>query len=92
MTYRTSPDIPNLPTLDDVIQRPHDLLARSLAIQSMDLQYVDVRAQTGDTGIDGVEDVLPREADAVDETAVVGTRGRDRGHAAFVVDAEVAFG
>ena len=58
----------------------------------MDLQHIDVRAQAVDAGIHRIEDVLPREADAVDEAAVVGARGRDRGHTAFVVNAEVAFG
>lgn len=58
----------------------------------MDLQDIDVGTQPLDTGVDSVEDVLAREADAVDPGAVVGARGRDGGLVALVVDAEIALG
>lgn len=90
-TYRTRTNIPNLPTIDNIIQRPHDLLARRLAIQAVNLQDINVGAQTLDTGVDSVEDVFARQADAVDPGAVVGARGGNGRLVALVVDAEVAF-
>lgn len=59
----------------------------------MDLQHVDVRPQARDALVDGVEDVLARQADAVDELrAVVGARREDGRLRAVLGDAEVAFG
>ena len=42
--HRRRPDVPHPPFFYDVVQRPHDLLARRRPVQSMDLQHVDVRA------------------------------------------------
>ena len=91
-TYRTRPNIPHLPTLHHVIQRPHDLLARRLAIQPVDLQHVDVGAQPLDASVHRVEDVLPRQSDAVDEAGVVASGRRDGRLTALIVHAEEALG
>lgn len=58
----------------------------------MDLQDIDIRAQTLNTSVDSVEDVLARETDAVHEAAVVTARGGDWRELALVVNAEEAFG
>lgn len=60
----------------------------------MDLQHVDVRPQAPHTGVDRVEDVLPRQPDAVDpDGPVVGGAGGDGGGAvAVLVDAQEALG
>lgn len=60
MTYRASTDIPHLAALNHIVQSLHDLLARRLAVQTVDLQHVDVRAETLDAGVDRVEDMLAR--------------------------------
>lgn len=58
----------------------------------MDLQHVDVCAQTFHAGIDGIEDVLARQAGAVDEGAVVCGGCSDGWEFALVVDAEETLG
>lgn len=92
MTYRASTDVPHLAALNHIVQSFHDLLARGLAVQTVDLQHVDVRAEPLDAGVDRVEDVLARQADAVDEVAVVAGRGRDGREVALVVNAVEALG
>lgn len=89
-TYRTRPNVPHLPTLHHVVQRPHDLLLRRLAVQPVDLQHVDVSAQPLDASLHRVEDMLPRQSDAVDEVAVVAPARRDGRLAPLIVDAEEA--
>lgn len=54
----------------------------------MQLQHIDVCTQTFDAGVDGVEDVLARQAGAVDEGAVVCSACGDGWELALVVDAE----
>lgn len=54
----------------------------------MQLQHIDVRAQTFDAGVDGVEDVLARQAGAVDKGAVVCSASGDGWEITLVVDTE----
>ena len=91
-TYRASTDVPNLPALDNVVQRLHDLLARGIPVQTVDLQYIDVRAQTFHAGVDGIEDMLARQAGTVDKGAVVFGGCGDGWELALVVDAEETLG
>lgn len=58
----------------------------------MDLQDVNVCAQTFDTSIDCIEDMLARQSGAVDERTVVGSGGRDGRELALVINAEEALG
>jgi hypothetical protein len=58
VTYRASTNIADLAALDDIVQGLHDFLARSVAIQTMDLEHIDVRAETLDACVNGIEDVL----------------------------------
>ena len=58
----------------------------------MDLQHVDVGAEAGDGGVDGVEDVFPAQADTVYHLTVVGGDAADVGGAVVGRDAEVALG
>lgn len=58
----------------------------------MDLQYIDVCAQTFHAGIDSIEYVLARQASAVDEGAVVRGGCGDGWEFALVVDAEETLG
>jgi len=58
----------------------------------MNLQDIDVRAQPLDARLDGVKDVLARQANAIDELAVVVRGGGDgRLDARVVGHAEIAF-
>ena len=85
-------DVADLAAVNDVVEGLHDFLAGGVAVQAVDLEDVDVGTQALDTGVDGVEDVLAGETDAVDEFAVVDSRGGDRGHLAFVVNTKEALG
>jgi hypothetical protein len=85
-------DVADLAAVDDVIEGLHDFLAGGVAVQTVDLENVDVGAQALNAGVDGVENVLAGETDAVHELAIVDSRGGDRGHLAFVVDTEEALG
>jgi hypothetical protein len=54
----------------------------------MDLQHVDVRAKSLHARIDGVKDVFPRQADAIDPLAIIAAR--ERGVGIPVIDAKVS--
>lgn len=58
----------------------------------MNLQNIDIRAQSLNAGIDSIEDMLPGQTDTVNELAVVFAREPDRRLLTLIVDAEVAFG
>lgn len=90
--HGTSTNVPDLAAVDDIVERLHNLLPRSVAVQPVDLQHVDIGTQTLDTGVDGVENVLAGETHAVHEVTVVGPGGGNWGHFAFVVDTKEAFG
>lgn len=92
VTYRASTDIAHLPTLNNIVKSLHDLLTRRLPVQAVNLEYIDVRAESLNASVHRVEDMLPRQTDAVDEGAVVACRRRDRREVALVVDAEEALG
>lgn len=92
MTYRAGTDVSDLSALNDIVESLHDLLARCAPIQAVDLQDVDVCAQTFDASIDGVKDVLAREAHTVDECSVVLCGGGDGRELALVIDAVEALG
>lgn len=92
MAYRAGADISHFAAFNDVVESAHDLLARRVAVQPVNLQHVDISAEPLDTGVDCVEDVLARQAHTVDKGAVVARRRRNRRLAAAVVDAEEALG
>jgi hypothetical protein len=56
----------------------------------MDLQHINVRAEPLHTRIDSVEDVFPRQADAIDPLAIIDAC--ERGVRVPVIHAKVAFG
>jgi hypothetical protein len=58
----------------------------------MNLQDVDVRAQSLYAGIYRIEDVLAGQTDTVDQVTVVASRRRNRREIALVVHAEEALG
>jgi hypothetical protein len=89
--HRTRANVSHLPALYHVIQRLHDFFSWRISVQAMDLQNVNICAQSRDTRIHRIEDVLSRQALTVDHIAVIG-RGLVDGTAdvAFV-DAEEAF-
>ena len=87
-TYRTSTNISHLPAFNNIIESLHNFLPRRLPIQPVDLQYINVRAQSGNAGVHSVEDMLARQADSVDEVVVVASACGDRWVFAFIVDAE----
>lgn len=90
LTYRTSTDIPHLPTLHHIIQRFHDFLPRRLAIETVNLQNIDVGAQPTHTRIHSIEYVLPRQADLVHHFSVISAHSRNW-WLPFGRNAEIAF-
>ena len=58
----------------------------------MDLQYVEVSAQSAHAGVHRIENVLPGQANPVDPVAVVPACGGDRRLLASVVDSKIALG
>lgn len=71
ITHRAGSNVARLARLHDVVERPHDLLGRGLAVSPVDLEDVRVGPQALDGCVDGVHDVLPTETALVD-------LGRDR--------------
>lgn len=64
-------NISNPALLDDIVQSLHDLLSRCASVQAMDLENVDVCAQSLHALLYGVEDVLATQADFIDRLAVI---------------------
>lgn len=58
----------------------------------MNLQHIDIRAESLHARINRIEDMLPRETSAIDEFTVVCRRRRNGWKFALVINAEVAFG
>jgi hypothetical protein len=58
----------------------------------VDLQDVNISAEPGDGGVDGVQDVFARQADSVYHLAVVGGDAADVGGGVVGRDTEVALG
>jgi len=58
----------------------------------MDLEKIDIGAQSLNAVINSIDDMLAGETDTVNERAVVLAREPDWGLLALVVDAEVALG
>ena len=90
-TYRASADISHLPTLDDIIQRFHDLLPRRASIQAMDLQDVDISAQSLHARVYSIEDMFPRQANLVHPFTVVSAYGCNAWLRTIGCNAKVAF-
>jgi len=59
--HRRCPDVPNLAAFDDVVECLHDFFSGHFGIQTVNLKNIDVRAEPGDAGVDGVKDVFPGE-------------------------------
>lgn len=91
-TYWAGTKVPNLSALNNIVKRLHDLLARSLPVQSVDLQHIDICAETFDASIDCIENVLARQTGTVDKETVVGRRGGNGREISLVIDTEEAFG
>lgn len=92
MTYRASTNIADLAALDNIVQSLHDFLAGSVTVQTVNLEHVDVRAKTLDAGVNGIEDMLARQTDAVDKSPFVARGLPDGWELALVVDAVEALG
>lgn len=59
-TYRARAQVPNPSLLDNIVKGFHDFLPRSLSIEPVDLQHVDVSAESFYACFNCVKDVLPR--------------------------------
>jgi hypothetical protein len=65
--HRTRTNIPYLPTPNQIMQRLHRLLKRSIRIETVDLQQINVlQVKTLERSIDSVEDSLARQTTLVD--------------------------
>jgi hypothetical protein len=70
--HRTRANVPHPTLFDNVVQCLHDLLPWCVAVQTVDLEDVDICAQSLNALLHGVENVLPAQADFVYGLAVVG--------------------
>jgi hypothetical protein len=70
--HRTCANVSHPALLNDIVERLHDFFAWCVAVQTVDLQDVDVCAQSLDTLLHSIEDVLAAQADFVHGLAVVG--------------------
>ena len=90
--YRTSTDIADFAALDHIIESLHDLFARGVAVQTVDLEHIDIGTQTLDASVNGIEDVLARQTDSVDEVSFIACGFPDGREFALVIDPEIALG
>jgi hypothetical protein len=89
-SHRACTDVPHLALFNDVVERLHDLFSRCVAIQTVDLQYIDICAQSLHAFLDRVKDVLVAQPDLVDHVAVIRGHRCDAEAGVFFVDAEIA--
>jgi hypothetical protein len=89
-SHRAGTDISHPSLLNNIVQRLHDLLPGCVAVETVDLQNIDVCAQSLNALLHRVEDVLAAQTDLVDHVAVVGGDRCNAEAGVFFVDAEVA--
>lgn len=87
MTYRTRTNVSDFPTLHYVVQCFHDLFPRHVVVESMDLQYINIRPQSSYACIDSIEDMLPRETLSIN--ILITSSLSDTG-LGFLIDAKIA--
>lgn len=90
--YRAAADIPGIATLNHVVQGLHDLFHWSISIKAVSLQHVDISAQALHAPLDGVEDVLSRQADTINPWSVVDGESGCVDRSSGLVDVVEAFG
>jgi hypothetical protein len=71
--HRAGTNVSDPAFLDDIVQSLHDLLPWRASIQAVDLKYVNICAQSLDTLLHCIENVLPAQADFVNRLAIVYT-------------------
>lgn len=77
--HRAGANIPDPTLFNNIVQGSHNLFWRRPAIETVNLQYIDVRAKSLDASLDRIKDVLPRQPDTVHELIVVDRNGVDGG-------------
>src|SRR4051812_32196788 len=90
--HRAGANISHLSTFDNIIERFHDLLTGSGAVQAVDLQHVDICAEAGDRGVDGIKDMLPAEPNTVYHLAIVDGHASNVGGTIIRCDTKITFG
>lgn len=88
--HRAGANISHPTLLNDIVQSLHDFLSWRLSVQAMDLEDIDVRAQSLDALLYCIEDVLAAQTDLVHILAFVRVRSVDREPDVVFVDAKVA--
>lgn len=88
-TYTTSTNVPNLATLDDIVQSSHDSLSWDIVVQYVDLQNVDVCSKSRNASVNSVENMFPAQANLVYHVPIVGAGCGNGWLAPVSVDAEI---
>lgn len=87
--HGTSSDIANLPALHEIVKGFHSLLGRSVVVETMNLEKIDVGSlKTRKRGIDGIEDCLTGETGLVNVVAGVFETGLGDGAETWIVGDE----
>jgi hypothetical protein len=90
-TYAASADVSDFSTLDDIVQSSHDLLPWRIPVQSVNLEHINVSAQSSNTSIDSIENMLSAQTHSVHHFAIVGGRCQNRRQGTIFRDTKVAF-
>lgn len=80
-TYRTSTDISCQPHFDNIVQCLHYLFSWDICIHTLDLEDIDVRAQSFDARLYRIKNVLAGQSDSIHHPAIVdcGCKDEQRG-------------
>lgn len=70
-THRAGTNVTDLAALNNIVEGLHNLLGGHVTIHPVDLEHVNVSAETLNTTVHGLEDMLPREADLVHAGPIV---------------------
>jgi len=71
-THRGSAKISCFSHIDNIIEALHDLLYWRITVKATDLKDINVSAKSNNASVHRIHDMLPGQADSIDEGAVVG--------------------
>ena len=90
-TYRACANVSDFSTFNNIVQCPHNFGPRRFPIHSVNLQDIDVGAETCHACINGIEDVLAGKPDLIDSFPLVGALSTNSWLTATRINTKVAF-
>lgn len=90
-TYRACANISDFSAFNNIVQRPHNFCPGRFPIQSVNLQNINIGAETCDACIHGIQDVLAGKSHLIDLFPVIGALSTNSWLIATRINTKVAF-